>query len=272
MAARSLIVLAVIAAWAIVYLLFFSHFEESRAQHGLYARFRTELASGDAPLAQPIPGGAPIATLSATSAGIDGLVVVEGTTSAILKDAPGHLPSSVLPGQVGTTVIYGKSVTYGAPFHDINHLRPGAVIVATTGQGTFRYRVDGIRHAGDPAPAAVAGASRLTLETAAGSGFLGSFMPHSVVYVDAVLSGDPVVRTAVATLGPNESAMAIDDSLVSLFELVLALQLVIVLLLATVWVRAKWHFPQVWLAAVPAIAAAAWLAGGVSANLLPNLF
>jgi sortase A len=42
--------------------------------------------------------------------------VVEGTASSDLLDGPGHLRSTVLPGQVGTSVVMGRAKTYGAPF------------------------------------------------------------------------------------------------------------------------------------------------------------
>ncbi|NHA00350.1 hypothetical protein G5V59_10155 [Nocardioides sp. W3-2-3] len=43
-------------------------------------------------------------------------VVVEGTAPGDLFAGPGHLRSTVLPGQAGTSLVYGRAATYGGPF------------------------------------------------------------------------------------------------------------------------------------------------------------
>ena len=44
---------------------------------------------------------------------------------ARLTDGPGHLSDTPLPGQMGTSVIFGRSVTYGAPFDAITGMQEG---------------------------------------------------------------------------------------------------------------------------------------------------
>ena len=69
-------------------------------------------------------------------------VVIEGTGTADLKRGPGHYPLTADPwedqGRVG---IAGHRTTYGAPFWDVNQLRPGDDIRLITERGTFDYVV-----------------------------------------------------------------------------------------------------------------------------------
>jgi hypothetical protein len=154
-----------------------SGLQEQRSQHQLYAQFRG-LLSPSSPVAPSvggaIPAGAPVALVDAPQAGLENVVVVEGTSSGDLLAGPGHLPSSPLPGQVGESVIVGKSTTAGAPFRSISRLRRGDVVTVRTGQGRFRYVVRTLAQpsggrgrrparqgkAGPPAPAADRGGQR----------------------------------------------------------------------------------------------------------------
>jgi sortase A len=68
-------------------------------------------------------------------------VVVEGVDVDDLRKAPGHYPSTSLPGQEGDTAIAGHRTTYGAPFGDLDQLAAGDEITVVTVQGKFHYRV-----------------------------------------------------------------------------------------------------------------------------------
>ena len=57
-------------------------------------------------------------------------VVVRGTTPADLREGPGLLAGTPLPGQHGTTAIAGHRTTYGAPFRHLDALRRGDAITA----------------------------------------------------------------------------------------------------------------------------------------------
>jgi sortase A len=73
---------------------------------------------------------------------LDGeMVVFEGVDRATLKQGPGHMPWTPLPGQPGNAVISGHRTTYGAPFFDLDQLEPGDLILVETALGTHTYQV-----------------------------------------------------------------------------------------------------------------------------------
>jgi sortase A len=72
-------------------------------------------------------------------------VVVEGTAAADLRKGPGHYPYTPLPGQRGTVAIAGHRTTYGAPFRNIDKVRPKDAITVTMPYGKFTYRVERTR-------------------------------------------------------------------------------------------------------------------------------
>ena len=71
--------------------------------------------------------------------------VVEGTDTGDLRKGPGHYPDTPLPGDPGTSAIAGHRTTYGAPFRDIDDLKPGQVIRVDMPDGRFVYRVEEVR-------------------------------------------------------------------------------------------------------------------------------
>jgi len=68
-------------------------------------------------------------------------ITVEGTTVEALRAGPGHYRNTPNPGMAGNSAIAGHRTTYGAPFHRIDELKPGAEIKVQTVQGTFTYLV-----------------------------------------------------------------------------------------------------------------------------------
>jgi sortase A len=72
-------------------------------------------------------------------------IVVRGTTPADLRDGPGLIAGTPLPGQRGTTAIAGHRTTYGAPFRHLDALRRGDAITLRLPYASFRYRVEGRR-------------------------------------------------------------------------------------------------------------------------------
>ena len=164
------------AVWLLVYGFLLSGIQERRAQAVLYTHFRQSLAESTAPCTPgcvgwtkaTIPTGTPIAVMSAPVIGMRDVVIVEGTSSSTLRDGPGHRRDSVLPGQVGVSILYGRSSTFGAPFGDVDRLEPGDLVSITTQEGQFNYKVDEVRRAGDPVPTVSAGTSRIVLETSTG--------------------------------------------------------------------------------------------------------
>ena len=73
----------------------------------------------------------------------DPWVVVEGTSVADLKNGPGHIPGTALPGDLGNVVLSGHRTTYGAPFARFDELDPGEQVVLETRDGWFTYTVRG---------------------------------------------------------------------------------------------------------------------------------
>lgn len=143
-----------------VYLLALSGVSEAHAQNNLRNELRRELAQATAPVG-PTGEGRPVALLDIPALDIRTLAVVEGTSSRDLMAGPGHLPSSPLPGQAGTSVLFGKRSTFGAPFARLLRLKIGDRIVATTGQGRAVYVVSSFGDTRHPAPANSANTLRL---------------------------------------------------------------------------------------------------------------
>jgi len=71
----------------------------------------------------------------------EGWNVVEGVSTADLRNGAGHMPDTALPGQPGNAVIAGHRTTYGMPFHELDTLDPGDRIEVDTALGTHIYAV-----------------------------------------------------------------------------------------------------------------------------------
>ncbi len=276
------ITLASIMTFSIVVLFFgayafaFSGLQEQRSQHQLYQSFRG-LLDPSSPVAPSIGGainpGTPIALLNSPRAGLDNVVVVEGTSSSNLLAGPGHLRDSPLPGQPGESILMGKSATAGAPFRSITQLRDGDVITATTGQGKFKFVVVDQRVAGDPLPHFPSSGALLTLITSSGSGgILGQLAPSHLVYVDAKLVGKTVVA-------PNGSPEIVPPSEIqghgdpSAWPFVIFwLQALLLGAIGTVWLWSRWGRWQTWLVAAPILFAILWGLSTEVLRLLPNVY
>lgn len=260
-----------------VYIGFVARLHHDRAQFTSYANFRQELALGTAPTGQTVPGdpstlltlGTPVAVLNIPVLGLNE-VVFEGTTGSVLENGPGHLRSTPLPGQAGTSEIMGKSTTYGGPFGDLASLVPGDPFTVTTGQGVQRYKVLDVRRAGYPVPPPpAAGHGRLVLATAYGS----PFAPDGVLRVDADLTSDlqPTAKLVIPTskLSAAEQALATDRS--AWFWLVVVGEALIIAVAFVSWTRVVWGRWQTWIIAVPVLTFFGLLVADQAARLLPNL-
>ena len=273
--ASVLLILSCLCLGFLANLLVVSQLIHARDQEVLYSDFRSELANAIAPVGQTdingalLQPGAAIAILEIPDIGLQE-VVVEGTTSTVTQSGPGHKRDTVLPGQAGTSVIYGRQAAFGGPFGQLEILQPGMTIVATTGQGVAEYRVIGVRRPGDPIPALLqSGEGRLTLVTAMGP----RFMPTDLLRVDAELVSQvqpspPRVITP-ASMDPAEQAMAGDPE--GLVPLLLWLQVLLAVAVATVWLVLRWGKWQAWLVAAPIFFVAGVMASMSAIRLLPNL-
>ena len=271
----ALILVCVFSVTSLIQLVFVSSLQHSAAQWRAYDGFRAQLAKGTAPIGpadsqgEEVRLGAAVAYLEIPSIGVRE-VVGEGTTAATLFDGPGHRRDTPLPGQVGSSVLFGRRASFGGPFSRIAELSKGELITVTTGQGVFNFRVFGVRAEGSPVPPAPApGAARLLLVTAAGRPFL----PGGVLRVDAELDGQAVVgpsRAINASGLPGEERVMAGDA-TTLWALALWLQALIALSLGVVWAWHRWGRAQAWVVFLPPMLLVGLSASGEAARLLPNL-
>ena len=253
----------------VVYLVVVTPIEQGNDQDRLYATFREQLALATAPTGGGIEPGKPLALLNIPGLGFN-QVVVQGTSSGDLEAGPGHLRNTPLPGQAGTSVIYGRSATFGGPFQRIDKLQAGDRITVTTGQGGFTYRVSGVRRPGDPAPGPLPkGAGRLMLVTSQAKNVL---QHNDILLVDADLL-DPVQpqpSDRPSLIPPQEYVMATDAATANI-ELVIWLQALGLTLAGVVWARHRWGKSEAMVIGVPITLAIVWNVYETVGELLPNL-
>jgi sortase A len=91
-----------------------------------------------------IPVGRGIALLQIPKIKVE-QVVVQGVDKVDLRKGPGHVPSTVMPGQAGTFGVSGHRTTYGAPFFRLNELAKGDVMTVVTRESVFTYQVTSTR-------------------------------------------------------------------------------------------------------------------------------
>jgi sortase A len=90
---------------------------------------------------RPVARGKALAVLDIPKIQLDNKVVVEGVGRDELRKGPGHVPSTVLPGQDGTFGVSGHRTTYGAPFYRLNELTKGDTITVITKEAIYTYTV-----------------------------------------------------------------------------------------------------------------------------------
>jgi sortase A len=121
----------------------------SRQQDSLRSEFQQKLEAtpsttpttvNPANLPPPPPSGQSVAHIRIPKIGLDQLIV-QGVGLADLRKAPGHYPSTPLPGEQGNAAIAGHRTTYGAPFNRLGELVDGDEILVTTVKGSYTYTV-----------------------------------------------------------------------------------------------------------------------------------
>jgi sortase A len=260
--------ISALAIWVVLFAFVFSGVQQQRTNTVLYSQLREQLSQETAPIGGVIKPGSPVALLRAPVVGLGNEVVVEGTTPSALASGPGHERDTPLPGQVGVSVLFGRSLTYGAPFAHITDLQPGTTFTVTTGQGVFTYVVDRVRHRGDPLPPPPASNDgRLILVTSSGS----RFAPTDLVFVDSTLKGKPKAPPAAIPTGLLSSEQPMKGDTSTLLPLVLWLQALALVVIGALWVRSRWGLWQTWIVAVPLMVAVLWGASNDLMMLVPNL-
>lgn len=129
--------MAFVVTLFIVFMLFGTNYLNKSGQSQLHEKFLTE----QVPRSYLPPNqGSLLAQIYIPRINID-RVVVEGTSESDLIMGPGHYVGTPLPGQQGNVAIAGHRTTYGAPFYNLDKLRPGDLIEISTKVGTFHYSV-----------------------------------------------------------------------------------------------------------------------------------
>lgn len=93
----------------------------------------------------PVERGESFAFLSIPKIELEDVVVYEGVDRETLKNGPGHMPDTALPGQPGNAVISGHRTTYGRPFFDFDLLEVGDHVEIETEVGRHVYEVRDIQ-------------------------------------------------------------------------------------------------------------------------------
>ncbi len=118
----------------------------NRAQDQTVTALSHDFAAGaGAPASETparVPFGSAFAILRIPRLGVDyARPVLEGTTRDILHEGIGHYDTTAAPGAVGNFAVAGHRTTYGRPFHDIDTLRAGDVVVVETRTAYSVYAV-----------------------------------------------------------------------------------------------------------------------------------
>lgn len=87
-----------------------------------------------------LEAGGAFGRIVADDIGLD-TVVVKGHLRKWMRRGPGWVTYSDVPGPTGNVGIAGHRTTYGAPFADIDELRPGDTISFYSPYRLYRYRV-----------------------------------------------------------------------------------------------------------------------------------
>ena len=168
-----LITFGVIIALFVFYQLYWTGVSTGKAQaqaaDDLRSQWSTAAPAGPAPPVPAEPGapvdptvnghgggwgteGAPVAFLTAPTAGIHDFVAFEGVDLGTLANGPGHYPGTALPGQVGNSAFAAHRDGNGAPFDNIDRLGTCDDIIVETESAIFRYKVlpvDGLAGQGE---------------------------------------------------------------------------------------------------------------------------
>ena len=244
-------------------------------QSQLLAQFKDELAAGTAPTGEVdfenyiLEDGVPVAIIKIPKIHLYE-VVVEGTDVGTLRSGAGHRRDTVLPGQVGNSVIMGRAAAFGGPFGAISTLSPGDKFIVFTAQGKQTYEVLGTRQQKEYSPPPLeAGQSRLTLVTARGL----PFAPSGLMRVDANLvstvqpSGPRVTSTVSVPAIYRE--LSVDAS--GAWMLVMALQLLLLVEIGALWSLARMGMARTWIVFTPLLMLSLILTMDQVTRLLPNL-
>jgi LPXTG-site transpeptidase (sortase) family protein len=237
-------------------------FTDLAANYELPPQFALGSGGNKIGAAKTTPIGTPVALLQISRIGVDE-VVVEGTTGPTLLDGPGHLRNTPLPGQYGNAVIIGRRLAGGAPFLHLDQLKPGDKIRLTTAFGRVEYDVTGVGDVG-------ANETKMfgTLLTKHGktrnSLTLVTSDPPLVASQRLVVQADMAPGSKPHDFTPQLVRVGADELGLSgmsgiWLPLLLWLELLLAVSLATVWLFKKWNRWCAWVVCVPTLVCVVWL-------------
>ena len=263
-ARRGVQIFALAAVAFVVFALWLSGFAHARSQVGLQRAFRSELASNAAPVGGAIPTGAPVAIVQIHRIGLHE-VVIQGSRSGQLRQGPGHVIGSPLPGQPGNAVVAGRRTMYGGAFAHLGSLRRGDRIRVTTGEGNTTYRVSSVRHlaVGNGSFVQDHGDNRLTLFTAGSQ-----WTANGRLVVTATLVGNPFPPTTLSRTLDADGLGLTGERDAAPYMLVW-LQLLAIAALAAAYAATRWSASRAWLVFAPVLMLTLWLFFESATRLLP---
>jgi len=253
-----------------------SQLQHVASQHHLYDQLRLSLAQGSTPVApitksgKVVPLGTPVAVMTAPEIGLAHEVVVEGSGSAQTMAGIGHRRDTVLPCQVGSSVLMARSAGYGGVGAAWSRLQNGDRFTVTMGQGSCTYQVVGERTAGDHAPQPPTGrGGALTLVTATGY----PYAPTGVLRIDTALVSDsfdaPGVVFPAGSLPAAEEPMGVDYT--QTLPLLIFGEILVGLAIGAVWLWRTWGRAPAFIVITPLALAALFLTARYIDLMLPNL-
>lgn len=115
------------------------------------------------------------------------VMLMEGDDTKTLRRAVGHIPGTALPGQPGNVALSGHRDTF---FRPLRNIRENDIIVVTTVQGEYRYRVASTRvvSADDVAVLNTSASEILTLVTCYPFYFVGAAPDRFIVRAERIHS------------------------------------------------------------------------------------
>ena len=116
------------------------------------AKYEDNNEGAKVPVVVTAPGSNAYARLRIGRIGVDEVIIEPtsanarraGPSSADLRLGVAHYPSSAPLGAAGNAALAGHRTTWGAPFADLDHLRPGDTIITDTLSGSFTYVVNAL--------------------------------------------------------------------------------------------------------------------------------
>jgi sortase A len=138
--------LGVVVLGFLAYMYWGTALRATSAQHAFTSQLSSQWSGASELAALTSPSelalGKPFALLRVPQLGRSWqFAVVQGAGQAQLALAPGHLPGTALPGQVGNFVVAGHRVIAGGPFWRLPSLHPGSMVIVVTINASYDYEV-----------------------------------------------------------------------------------------------------------------------------------